>query len=112
MGILKFILASRMTVAAFREAKPIARRLSVRIMMLFASGCVVVGAIASLFWALHEVLFQLIGSGWSAIATSFTLWLFAWALWELAWRLPLRPRPRRHRPARRRSRPPAARSRH
>lgn len=112
MGVLKFILASRMTIAAFRDAKPIARRLSLRIMMVFASGCVVVGAIASLFWALHEVLYQLIGPGWSAIATSVILWLFAWALWELAWRLPLRPRPRRPRPVRRRPRPPAARSRH
>jgi hypothetical protein len=81
-------------------------------MVLFASACVTIGAIASLFWALYEVLYHFLGWGWSAVATSVILWLFAWGMWEFAWRLPLRPRPRPRRPVRRAPRRRAVRSRH
>lgn len=102
MSLLKIFAAGRIVVSLIRDARPIGRRLSFVAMMLFASACVVIGAIASLFWALHEVLLQLVGRGWGAVATSVCLWLFAWALWEIAWRVPIRPRPRpRHRPRRR-----------
>jgi protein-S-isoprenylcysteine O-methyltransferase Ste14 len=105
MGLLKIFAAVRLTLAAFREARPVARRLAFRGGLLFASVCVLLGAIASLFWALYEVLFGLLGPGWSAVATSVILWLFAWALWEIAWRIPLRrhPRPVSRRPPRRRA---------
>ncbi len=106
----RLLLFTRTARLALQEIRSIGRRLTFRVMMLFASACVIVGAIASLFWALHEVLFQLIGRGWGAIATSLILWLFAWGLWEVAWRVPLRPR--RRVPPRRAPRRPAARSRH
>lgn len=106
----RLLLFTRTARLAAQEIRPIGRRIAFRIMLLFASACVIVGAIASLFWALHEVLFQLIGPGWGAVLTSLILWMFAWGLWEVAWRVPLRPR-RRLAP-RRPPRRPAARSRH
>ncbi|MGE0668378.1 MAG: hypothetical protein AB7O49_17625 [Sphingomonadales bacterium] len=111
MGVFQFIATTRLALAAFRHAKPIARRLSFRLMVLFASACVTIGAIASLFWALYEVLYRFVGPGWSAIATSAILWLVAWAMWEFAWNMPIRPCPRHRRHPRRPTRRLGSRSR-
>jgi hypothetical protein len=92
---MRLLLIKRAARAITNEVRPISRRLSARLMLLFCATCVTVGAIMSLFWALHEVLYQLIGPGWGALATSLTLCVFAWLLWDVAWRIPLRPRRKR-----------------
>jgi hypothetical protein len=92
---IKLLLMKRAARVLASEVTPISRRISARLMLLFCATCLAVGAIMSLFWALHEVLYQLIGPGWGAVASSLVLCVFAWLLWDLAWRIPLRPRRRR-----------------
>lgn len=77
---------------------PSSQRLTLRVALLVSAVLVSLGAVASLFWALHEVLYQIVGPGWGAVLTSLALWGVAALLWFAAWLVPLR---RRRRPRRR-----------
>jgi hypothetical protein len=87
----------RLAAALTADVLPSSRLLALRAALLVSAVLVSFGAVASVFWALHEVLYQFAGPGWGAVLTSVALWGFAVLLWFVAWRIPLRRRPRRRR---------------